>query len=72
MFKTMFKLLLVCALCVITLSACEKQKQASAEVGAIPKTIMDKANNDLNNAQALEAEQRKALENVDTPADAGK
>jgi hypothetical protein len=26
----------------------------------------------LNNAQTLEAERRKALENVDTPADAGK
>ena len=68
----MFKLLLVCALCAVTLSACEKQKQASAEVGAIPKTIMDKANNDLNNAQALEAEQRKALENVDGSAGAEK
>ena len=68
----MLKLLLVCALCAVILSACEKQKQASAEVGAIPKTIMDKANNDLNNAQTLEAEQRKALENVDAPADAGK
>ena len=72
MFKTMFKLLLVCALCAVTLSACEKQKQASAEVGAVPKTIMDKATNDLNNAQALEAEQRKALENVDAQTDAGK
>ena len=72
MFNTMFKLLLVYALCAVTLSACEKQKQASAELGAVPKTIMDKATNDLNNAQALEAEQRKALENVDAPADAGK
>ena len=68
----MIKLLLVCALCTVTLSACEKQKQASAEVGAVPKQIMDKATNDLNNAQALEAEQRKALENVDSPTDAGK
>ena len=72
MFNTMFKLLLACALCTVTLTACEKQKQASAEVGAVPKTIMDKANNDLNKAQTLEAEQRKALENVDAPADAGK
>ena len=68
----MLKLLLACALCTVTLTACEKQKQASAEVGAVPKTIMDKANNDLNKAQTLEAEQRKALENVDAPADAGK
>lgn len=72
MFKIIFKCLLVCILCAVTLSACEQQKQASAEVGAIPKTIVDKANNDLNNAQALEAEQRKALENVDAPADGAK
>ena len=72
MFKTMLKLSLFCTFCAFTLSACEKQKQASAEVGAAPKTIMDKATNDLNNAQALEAEQRKTLENVDAPADAGK
>lgn len=69
MVKTMFKLLLVYIFCAITLTACEKQKQASAEVGAIPKTIMDKTTNDLNNAQALEAEQRKALESVEAPAD---
>ena len=68
----MVKLLLICALCAATLSACEKQKQASAEVGAIPKTVMDKATNDLNNAQTLETEQRKALENVDAQTDAGK
>ena len=72
MFKSRLKLLLVCASCSVMLSACEKQKQASAEVGAVPKSIMDKATSDLNNAQALEAEQRRALENVDAPADAGK
>ena len=68
----MVKLLLVCALCAVTLSACEQQKQASAEVGAMPKQMMDKTTNDLNNAQALEAEQRKALENIDAPRDANK
>ena len=45
-----------------TLTACEKQKQASAEVGAIPKQIIDKATNDINNAAALAAEQLKATE----------
>jgi len=58
----LFKLLLLCALCVTTLTACEKQKQASAEVGAIPKQIIDKATNDINNAAALAAEQLKATE----------
>ena len=65
----MFKLLAVCALCAVILTACEQQKQASAEVGAIPKTILDKAKNDVNAAQALEAEKAKALENIEAPAD---
>ena len=68
----MLKLLLVLALCAVTLTACEKQKQASVEAGAIPKTVIDKTNKDLNNAQTLEAEQRKALENVDAPTNAKK
>ena len=72
MFKSRLKLLLIYAFCAVILSACEKQKQASAEVGAVPKSIMDKATSDLNNAQTSEAEQRKTLENVDAPADAGK
>ncbi len=67
----MTKLLAILATLAL-LSACEQQKQASAEVGAIPKQILDKATNDINNAAAVEAEQRKALENVDAPADAVK
>ncbi len=65
----MFKLICVCILSTLTLAACEQQKQASAEVGAIPKTILDKAKNDINAAQALDAEKAKALENVEAPAD---
>ena len=72
MFEKFFKLMLICTLCVVTLIGCEKQKQASAEVGAAPKQIMDKATTDFNNAQTLEAEQLKALENVDGSADTGK
>ena len=68
----MLKFLLAFVLCALTLTACEKQKQASAEIGAIPKTIIDKTNKDLNKAQTIEAEQRKALENGDAPADANK
>jgi hypothetical protein len=56
----------------LLLSACEQQKQASAEVGAIPKTIIDKARNDINNAAAVAAEQAKAAENVDMPAETEK
>lgn len=62
---------LICALCAVTLTACEQQKQASAEVGAIPKTIIDKATSDINAAQALAAEKMQALENIDAPGDVG-
>ncbi|HYN54007.1 MAG TPA: hypothetical protein VES38_04810 [Methylotenera sp.] len=63
----MYKLLLLCAICTITLTACEKQKQASAEVGAIPKQIIDKATNDIHNAEVLATEKLKAAENAGTP-----
>ena len=71
----MYKYLLkyaIFALCAFTLTACEQQKQASAEVGAIPKTIIDKATNDIKAAEALVAENQKALENIDAPADTEK
>jgi hypothetical protein len=68
----MLKLLCIGILCALTLTACEQQKQASAEVGAIPKTILDKANNDINAAQALDAEKTKALQNIEAPADEAK
>ena len=71
-FKTQIKFLLICAAFGLTLSACEQQKQASAEVGAVPKQIMDKAKNEINAAEAAAAEQQKALENIEAPAEAGK
>lgn len=63
----MFKLLLLCAVCAMTLTACEKEKQASAKVGAIPKQIIDKATNDINNATVLAAEKLKAAESEAAP-----
>lgn len=68
----MFKLLLVCALLAVTLTACEKEKQASAEVGAVPKQIIDKATNDVNKAAALEAEKLQAIESESVPDNAEK
>ena len=71
----MYKYLLIytfCAICAGTLTACEQQKQASAEVGAIPKTIIDKTTNDINAAQALAAEKMQAIENIEAPADEAK
>jgi uncharacterized lipoprotein YajG len=67
----MTKLLVIFAAFTL-LTACEQQKQASAEVGAIPKQILDKATNDINAAAAVAAEQAKAAENVDAPADVEK
>ena len=68
----MYKYLLIYAICAFTLAACEQQKQASAQVSAIPKTIIDKATNDINAAQALAAEQAKAIESVNAPVSAEK
>jgi hypothetical protein len=68
----MFKLFAICTALVITLCACEQQKQDSSEVGAIPKTIVDKATNEINAAEALAAEQAKTLESIEAPAEAEK
>ena len=54
---------------VVTLTACEQQKQDSTEVGAMPKQILDKATNNINAAQATAAEKMKAVEIIDAPAD---
>ncbi len=64
----MFKFWLFCALSLLSLNACEKQKQASAEVGAVPKQILDKATSDINAASAIAEERLKAVERLDLPA----
>lgn len=64
--------LIVILVSFLFLSACEQQKQASAEIGAAPKQILDKATNDINNAATVAAEQAKAAENADAPADVEK
>ncbi len=68
----MFKLWLLCAICAISLTACEKEKQASAAVGAIPKQIIDKTTNDINNATTRAAEKLKAAESEAVQEDAEK
>lgn len=62
----MVKFWLFCALCLLSLSACEKEKQASAEVGAVPKQILDKASGDINAAAAIADERLKAAERLDS------
>lgn len=64
----LFRFWLFCALCLLSLSACEKQKQASAEVGAVPKQILDKATSDINAAAVIADERLKAVEHLDSPA----
>ena len=68
----MYKNLLICAICTFLLVACEQQKQASAEVGAIPKAIIDNATNDIKAAEVLVEQNQKALESLDAPADLAK
>jgi hypothetical protein len=65
----MFNRISIYLCCALALSACEQQKQASAEVGAAPKTILDKAQTDVDAAEAQALEQAKALENIDAPAE---
>lgn len=64
--------LIVILVSFLFLSACEQQKQASVEVGAVPKQILEKATSDINNAAAVAAEQAKAAEDLDAPAAAKK
>ena len=58
----MIKVLLVCAICVISMTGCEKEKQASIDVGAKPKQIIDKVTTDINAATAAATENLKAAE----------
>lgn len=56
------KLLLILAMCLISIMGCEKERQAPVEVAAKPKQIMDKVSNDINNASAIATENLKAAE----------
>jgi hypothetical protein len=67
----MFKLLLFCAV-FFGLTACDKEKQESATIGAVPKQILDKTKGDINKATALAAERMKVAENEANPKDVEK
>lgn len=54
----MLKSLIIGVILAAALTACDKQQQAAAEVGARPKQTIDKVTADLAKAQALAAEQR--------------
>jgi hypothetical protein len=66
----MIKLFIVCAAMVMSLSACDQQ--ASRELGAAPKKIIDKATNDINAAQAAAADKLKAAEEAAAPTEKSK
>lgn len=61
---------LIFAFTLLNLTACEQQKQASKEMGAIPKEILDKAKTDIQSAESLAAQNLQAMENLDAPAKA--
>ncbi len=63
----MSKLLLACVAMAMALSACDQQ--ASRELGAAPKKIIDKATNDINAAQAAAADKIKAADDTITPTE---
>jgi hypothetical protein len=63
----MFKLLLLCAVCTISLTACDKEKQNSATIGSDPKQIIDKTSSDIDKATELAAERMKAAEKEANP-----
>lgn len=63
--KTLISSLLLA--CVLT--ACDVEKppspETTSEIGKVPKQIMDKAKNQLNQAEQLNVERAQALENID-------
>ncbi|MDO9365034.1 MAG: hypothetical protein Q7T58_01625 [Methylotenera sp.] len=63
----MIHLKVFCVLCALSLNACEQEKQASAEVGAVPKQMMDKVTSDINAATVMADERFKAGENLAAP-----
>lgn len=62
----MIKLIAIFAMCLLSIIGCEKERQASAELGAKPKQIIDKVTTDINNATAIANENLKAVEDATT------
>jgi len=58
----MLQSVIVYVILAAALTACEKQQQAAAAVGALPKQTINQVTADLARAQALAAEQRQAAE----------
>jgi hypothetical protein len=66
----MIKLFIACAVMTIASSACDQQ--ASRELGAAPKKIIDKAAKDIDAAQAKAADKIKTAEEAATQTDKDK
>lgn len=59
---------LFCVLCLfalVAMSACDKEKQASAEIGAVPKQTIDAAAAEINAASAAAAASLNEVEKLD-------
>lgn len=61
----LLRLLFIGVLGLVVLNACEQQKQASAEVGAMPKQIIDKATSDIDHATATSVQRLEAIEHLE-------
>ena len=54
-------------MCALSIIGCKKERQASAEVGAKPKQIIDKVTTYINNATVIANENLKAAEDASAP-----
>lgn len=65
----LLRLLFIGVLGLVALNACEQQKQASAEVGAMPQQIIDKAASDIDHATATSVQRLEAIEHSEISED---
>lgn len=69
MLKILFKSLLLCITFTLTLTACKEQQEASAEIGAKPKQMIDKATQAAESIEAAQALTLKKTEAIDREAE---
>ncbi len=60
----MYKIILLIVVGSIAFAAFQKHKQTTPGIGVVPKQIINKATDDLNQANAIAAEKMKAAEDA--------
>lgn len=58
----MNNLLFYAALCIFSLTGCEKEQPEATTMGSVPKEIIGKATNDIDKATEIAAERLKTAE----------